>query len=291
VERDEYYRRAFSRNLGLISPEEQKVLENSRVAIAGMGGVGGIHMLTLARLGIGGFTIADPDIFEVANINRQHGASMSTVGRNKARTMSEMLRDINPHADIRVMENYLDDENAGEFLREADVLVDGIDFFSIDIRRYLFNLARSRGIPAITSAPLGFSSTLHVFTNSGMGFDEYFDIHGSMSYMDKLVAFAVGLAPRATHLKYMKLNFVSLKERTGPSLSIACSLCSGIVATETVNLLLKRRPPKAAPHYFQFDPYGKIYKKGYMPMGNRNPVQMIKRWWLKRKLSSLDIDL
>jgi tRNA A37 threonylcarbamoyladenosine dehydratase len=55
VERDEYYRRAFSRNLGLISPEEQKVLENSRVAIAGMGGVGGIHMLTLARLGIGGF--------------------------------------------------------------------------------------------------------------------------------------------------------------------------------------------------------------------------------------------
>jgi molybdopterin/thiamine biosynthesis adenylyltransferase len=291
VERDEYYRRAFSRNLGLISPEEQKVLENSRVAIAGMGGVGGIHMLTLARLGIGGFTIADPDIFEVANINRQHGASMSTVGRNKARTMSEMLRDINPHADIRIMENYLDNENSGEFLREADVLVDGIDFFSIDIRRHLFNLARRRGIPAITSAPLGFSSTLHVFTNSGMGFDEYFDIHGSMPYMDKLVAFAVGLAPRATHLKYMKLNFVSLKERTGPSLSIACSLCSGIVATETVNLLLKRRPPKAAPYYFQFDPYGKIYKKGYMPMGNRNPVQMIKRWWLKRKLTSLGIDL
>ena len=65
------YDEAFKANRGLISEEEQEKLRNCRVAIAGMGGVGGIHLVTLARLGIGKFTIADPDVFEVANFNRQ----------------------------------------------------------------------------------------------------------------------------------------------------------------------------------------------------------------------------
>ena len=53
------YEEAFSRNLGLINPQEQEKLRKSRVAIAGMGGIGGINLMTLARLGIGAFRIAD----------------------------------------------------------------------------------------------------------------------------------------------------------------------------------------------------------------------------------------
>jgi tRNA A37 threonylcarbamoyladenosine dehydratase len=65
------YHEAFSRNIGLFTVEEQEKLRRSRVAIAGMGGVGGVHLVTLARTGIGNFTIADPDRFELANMNRQ----------------------------------------------------------------------------------------------------------------------------------------------------------------------------------------------------------------------------
>src|SRR5688572_27053803 len=92
------YEEAFCRNLGLISREEQQKLRNSRVAIAGMGGVGGVHLLTLARLGIEKFTIADPDEFELANFNRQAGANIETLGQSKAGIMAAQARLINPEA-------------------------------------------------------------------------------------------------------------------------------------------------------------------------------------------------
>ncbi|MBI4698491.1 MAG: ThiF family adenylyltransferase [Nitrospirae bacterium] len=291
MDQEEFYQKAFARNLGLLSLEDQKRLRISKIAIAGMGGVGGVDLINLARIGIGNFSIADSDIFEIPNINRQYGANAKTFDLNKAEVMRDLIKDINPFAGIDVYKNGVDHENAADFLKGADVYVDGVDFFSLDIRRHLFNKARQMGIPAVTAAPLGFSSTIHIFTADGMSFDEYFDMNDNMPYIDKLIAFAVGLAPRALHVKYMDLNLVSLKQRTGPSLAIACNLSSALTATEAVNLILKKRTVKAAPYYFQFDPYRQIYKKGYMPMGNKNPVQRFKRWFLKRKILSLGIAL
>ncbi|MFZ2293610.1 MAG: ThiF family adenylyltransferase, partial [Polaromonas sp.] len=71
------YDRAFSRNIGWVTQAEQEKLKRSRIAIAGLGGVGGGHLLTLARLGISNFNIADFDDFDVHNLNRQAGAFMS----------------------------------------------------------------------------------------------------------------------------------------------------------------------------------------------------------------------
>ena len=83
---------AFARNLGWVSAQEQARLRASRVAIAGLGGVGGAHLLTLARLGVGAFHLADPDRFEMANLNRQAGASLSTLGRPKVEVLAAMAR-------------------------------------------------------------------------------------------------------------------------------------------------------------------------------------------------------
>ena len=74
------YGQAFSRNIGWVTREEQQTLRRKTVAIAGMGGVGGSHLLTLTRLGVGRFHIADLDTFELANFNRQAGAMLSTTG-------------------------------------------------------------------------------------------------------------------------------------------------------------------------------------------------------------------
>jgi len=90
------YATAFSRNLGWVTEVEQSILRGKRVAIAGMGGVGGLHLLTLARLGIGRFRISDLDHFELANFNRQAGAGISTLGRPKVEVMAAMAREINP---------------------------------------------------------------------------------------------------------------------------------------------------------------------------------------------------
>src|ERR1700675_3347793 len=87
---------AFDRNIGWLTDWEQQALRNKRVAIAGMGGVGGFHLLTLARLGIGAFNIADLDRFEIPNFNRQIGATMDSLDRPKAEVLGEMALAINP---------------------------------------------------------------------------------------------------------------------------------------------------------------------------------------------------
>jgi molybdopterin/thiamine biosynthesis adenylyltransferase len=90
------YAEAFSRNIGWTTAEEQRVLARSRIAIAGLGGVGGSHLLTLARLGVGNFNIADFDSFEIQNFNRQVGATLSHLGEPKVDVLRRLAFDINP---------------------------------------------------------------------------------------------------------------------------------------------------------------------------------------------------
>lgn len=278
------YANAFTRNLGLVSEAEQERLRQSRVAIAGLGGVGGIHLATLARLGIGAFQIADPDRFEVVNFNRQQGAVLSSLGRRKATVMGQQARAINPDVDVQVFPEAITPRNVAEFLDGVDVLVDGIDFFAIDARRLLFREARRRGIWAVTAGPLGFSTAWLLFDPHGMSFDDYFDLHDGQDGLDQVVAFAVGLAPQATHLKSLDLSRVDLQGHRGPSLGLACQLCAGVAAAEVVKILLHRGPIHAAPWHFQFDAYWHLFRKGYRHWGNRHPWQRLKRWWLRRRL-------
>lgn len=281
------YNESFRRNIGLVSLSEQELLRNATVGVAGLGGVGGLHMATLARMGVGGFHVADFDTFELANINRQYGATTKTIGRKKAEVMKEIVEDINPSARVKIFSDGITEANVVEFLTGLNVVIDGIDFFEIDARRLLFNTARKMGIYAITCGPIGFGATLQTFSPTGMSFDEYFAIKDNMSYAQKIVAFAVGLTPKPLHLKYMDLGKVSLKERTGPALASACALCATLAATETLKIITNKTRVKVVPSYFQFDPFRQVYKTGYLPMGGRNPIQMIKRWYLSKKFASM----
>ena len=125
------YDAAFNRNLGLVQPLEQEKLKNSRVAIAGLGGVGGIHALTLTRMGIGKFHIADFDTFEIHNFNRQSGAAFSTIGKEKCSTLQQMMNDINPSAKITTFDAGINENNINQFLENVDVVVDGLDSFAV----------------------------------------------------------------------------------------------------------------------------------------------------------------
>jgi len=247
------YNEAFSRNLGLISSKEQEILRNSRVAIAGMGGVGGAHLITMARLGINQFTIADSDSFEVANFNRQYGATTPNVGHNKAEVMAREARKINPEIDIRIFSEPVTANNVDNFLTDVDVVVDGIDFFNIKDRRMLFCEARNKGLWAVTVGPIGFGTAWITFSPNKMTFDRYFDLRDSMSHLDQLIAFAVGLTPRAFHLKYMDLTKLDHTTGVAPSVGLACNLASGVLATEVCKILLGHTPLYTAPYVCQFD--------------------------------------
>lgn len=281
-----YYDQAVSRNLGLVTPEEQQRLKNSRVAVAGLGGLGGVNLLTLVRMGIGSFNIADLDEFSEVNANRQIGATSSNVGRKKTDVMAEMARDIHPLIDLNIFDRGVQQDNVYAFLEGVDAVVDSIDFFQMRARRLLYKTARELEIPVVFSAPLGFSGTVHVFTPDSMSFDRYFDINDGMSNYDQLVAFAVGLCPRGTHWPYMDSSKVDLASQSGPSLSSACNIASGLLTTEIFCLLLGRSTVKAVPYYAQFDPYRKIYRQGRLLFGNRGPIQRLKRWLVARQFVS-----
>lgn len=281
------YREAFSRHLGLLSADEQEKLRHCRVAIPGMGGVGGIHLMTLARLGIGGFRIADYDSFEVANFNRQYGAEVGTLGRSKAEVMSQKALGVNPELDLDALHEPITARNIDRFLQGVDVVVDSLDFFAFDARRMLFAEARRRGIWAVTAGPIGFSAAWLVFDPAGMSFDEYFDLRDGQGPLDQFAAFAVGLAPRATHFKYLDLSYVDRSSGRGPSAGLACHLASGIAATETLKILLGRKPIRSAPCYAQFDAYRGLLRRGSLRWGNRGPLQRLKRHVLRRRMAGV----
>ena len=276
------YEEAFARNAGLITAGEQTKLRQARIAIAGMGGVGGIHLVTLARLGIGAFTIADPDVFETANTNRQYGATQLTVGRPKVEVMAEIARAINPEVELRIFHEALGAHNTDRFLEDADLFVDGIEFFEIDARRLLHRKTAEKGIFAIAAGPVGFGAVWQVFAPGKMTFDRYFDFSDDMDYAAKIAAFALGVAPSGLQRRYMSLGSVDLQARTGPSSSLACHLAAGVMACDALKILLRRGAVYSVPYYHHFDAYlGRLIRKKLIG-GNRNPLQRIKRAWLAK---------
>ncbi len=281
------YDQAFSRNLGLVDSDEQQRLRNSKVAIAGMGGVGGIHLETLTRLGIGKFAIADGDRFEVANFNRQRGATLASLGRPKAVVMAEVAKSINPDADVRVYSEFITEKNIDGFLADVEILVDAIDFFSFEARRLIYQSARDRGVWVVTAGPIGFSTAWIVFDPKGMSFDDYFDAQEGMAPVDQFAAFLIGLTPRGTHFPYLDLSCVDRQTARGPSVGVACQLCSGVVGAEVVKILLNRQPIKSAPCYSQFDAYRCLLRRGRLHYGNRGPIQKLKRAILRRHMLRL----
>jgi molybdopterin/thiamine biosynthesis adenylyltransferase len=283
---EDYLFEAFSRNIGIFSKKEQKRLFDARIAIPGMGGVGGTHFLTMVRTGVGNFHVADFDCYEPVNINRQVGATVSAFGRSKLEVMTEQALAVNPFISVSSFPEGIHDDNLDDFLNGVDVVIDSLDFFAFDIRRALFKRARAKGIHVITAGPLGFSSALLVFSpHKGMGFDEYFNIYNGMKPEDKYLAFAMGLAPKAVQFKYMDTSKVSLKSKKGPSLNIACQLCSAVAGAEAVKIILGRGEVKTVPYFMQFDPYTYTYVQKKLYGGSRNPVHKIKSRIVKHILN------
>lgn len=281
------YSRAFSRNIGWVTTQEQQVLRRKRVAIAGMGGVGGVHLLTLARLGIGAFHIADFDRFDIANFNRQVGATVSSLGKSKADVLAAMARDINPELDIKVFGAGVDATNLPEFLADVDLYIDGLDFFAFSARQATFGACAVAGIPAITAAPLGMGTALLNFLPGKMSFEDYFG-WGNLSDDEKALRFLVGLAPAGLHRPYLvDPSAVNLAERRGPSTIMACQLCAGVAATETLKILLGRGKVLAAPHGMHFDAYRNKLVRTWRPGGNNHPLQRLVLMIARRQFGNM----
>lgn len=278
------YEEAFSRNIGWLTRQEQEALRHKRVAIAGLGGVGGVHLLTLCRLGVGRFHLADFDAFDLANFNRQAGATVSSIGQSKLDVMIRQARDINPELDLTGFADGVTEGNLDAFLDGVALFVDGLDFFAFEMRQKVFAACAKKGIPAVTAAPLGMGAAVLNFLPGGMSFDEYFRLDDGPE-AEKPVRFLMGLAPAHLQMGYLAdPSAVDFASRKGPSTIMACQLCAGVAATEALKILLGRGPVRAAPRGYHFDAYRNKLALTWRPGGNRNPLQRALIALARRKL-------
>lgn len=167
-----------NRNIGVWTEEFQDKLKKTTIGIAGLGGQGLIATI-LARNGIGNLKIADPDVFERHNIQRQVYALESTVGRNKTVVTANGLKDINPEINIINYEEGITFDNLEDFLEGCDFLHDGMDYFVPDLKLEFHRKARERGLIVTTAFHVGTGASAITFhPKKGMCFEEYFGYAG-----------------------------------------------------------------------------------------------------------------
>ena len=128
----------FSRIQLLLGQEAMERLYHKRVAVFGIGGVGGYVCEALVRSGIGAFELIDDDKVCLTNLNRQIIDTRKTVGKYKAEVMRDRMLEINSNADIAIHKCFFLPENADEFpFREYDYIVDAIDTVTAKIELIL----------------------------------------------------------------------------------------------------------------------------------------------------------
>lgn len=144
----------FSRTELLLGKEAMEKLAGSRVAVFGVGGVGGYVCEALVRSGVGAFDLIDDDKVCLTNLNRQIIATRKTVGKYKVDVMKERILDINPDTDVRIHKCFFLPENSGDFpFEEYDYVVDAVDTVTAKIE--LIMKAKELGVPVISSMGAG----------------------------------------------------------------------------------------------------------------------------------------
>lgn len=138
----------------------QEKLKGATIACVGAGGLGSPALLYLASAGVGRLRVIDGDLVDATNLQRQIAHGTPDLGRNKAESAAETLRELNPLIEVETHSVRIDSENAFELLHGADVVIDGSDNFPT---RYLVNDACVMlGIPLVTAAILRFSGQITV---------------------------------------------------------------------------------------------------------------------------------
>jgi len=144
----------FYRTALLLGEEAVEKLSAARVAVFGVGGVGGYVCEALVRSGVGAFDLIDDDKVSLTNLNRQIIATHRTVGRDKVEVMKERMLDINPDTNVRIYKQFFLPENADEFpFAEYDYIIDAVDTVTAKIG--LVIKAKEHAVPIISSMGAG----------------------------------------------------------------------------------------------------------------------------------------
>ena len=143
----------YARNIPALTEAECALLRTKRVLVVGCGGLGGHILDQLARIGVGFLRLADGDVFEETNLNRQLLSSVPLLGVNKARAAADHIHRVNPDVKTEAVEAFMTERNVRKLLEGCDVVMDALD--SIPARRLLAGACEEAGIPYVYGAISG----------------------------------------------------------------------------------------------------------------------------------------
>lgn len=150
----------YARNRNTISEEENRQLKNSKVCVAGCGGIGGGLIESLVRIGVGHITAVDGDVFDETNLNRQVLSNELNLGRPKALEAAAQMKEINSEAEINPVYEFITEDNVNEIVRGHDVVADALD--NITARKLLEKACRKENIPLVHGAIAGWNGQVSV---------------------------------------------------------------------------------------------------------------------------------
>lgn len=249
----------FDRNLGFISSDEQSMISNSVVALAGAGGDGGLLAVQLARMGIGEIRLADPDPFEAENSNRQAVCNNSTIGVNKAEAVSSYIKEVNPSIETRVYNSGITGTNVEDFVTGADLVIDETEFTLHAVGVLLARESRKQNVPNLTAFNIGFGAIVTTYQPRGWSVEKTLGLDEQMP-LDEIAEQEVPLRRWLPYIPpYADLEvFKKVKDgdMTAPSVAPGVALAAGAGCVQAfLNIVSGNRRPKPiyAPRALQLD--------------------------------------
>ncbi len=150
----------YIRNIPAISEAEQEILKTKKVAVIGCGGLGGFAIEYLARLGVGEIIVVDGDSFDASNLNRQLLCTNAEIAYKKVDAAKKRVEEINPDANVKIVDSFLEIKNATEIISGCDLIIDALD--NAQARLVLEDAAAKEKVTIIHGAVQGWSMQVAV---------------------------------------------------------------------------------------------------------------------------------
>ncbi len=237
------YRERVSPNIGIVTVEEQDRLRQACIGIAGCGAIGGHAAADFAYWGIGHLKLADFDVFETSNANRQLYAAFSTIGLPKVQVVAQNVSDVSPDIKLDLYTQGITLDNAGEFVDGCDLILDAIDYEEPKFSVALHRAARNARIPVFVSQCIGFGASMLVFDPDGPTYENFFGIPSGRS-LTKITLADIDLAKLVPlvpdYLDQELLRRIINGELEAPTVIAGQTIAVGLTVTEMVLRLINR---------------------------------------------------
>ena len=246
------YDELTQRNIGVFTPEQQSRIRSLVVAVAGCGAIGAPTAHFLARLGVGELRLADPEVFEPSNVNRQFAAYVDTIGVNKATAVAAEIARINPHIVTHTLTQGVRPDSIAALLDGADVVVDGIDFFELDTELLLHREARRRGQWVFTSQGVVEITTVTCFDPSQPTLEDMVCDRGRASVAKAIASFVPVLPKAATPELLARAEAGELP--SVPADVAGSAFGGGFLVEDIMRVVIRGLPPRVvAPDLYVFN--------------------------------------